>query len=111
MSQGRIHIGGSGPEVWTWRAGRGSVVVRDPDRRSYVVDMSTLTGASWSDIERSHWKQCRGGCHEITPAIVRKYIEDVIKRGKHHKNRIRAHRGGPKDWRPGGVSPGRFITK
>lgn len=110
MSRGRIHIPTrKGLEVWTWRSGRGNVVVRDPDRKSYVVDHSTLTGTPWNLIERSRWKG--GTAHEVTPAVVRKYIGDVIKRGKHQKNRIRAHRGGPKDWRPGGVSPGRFLTE
>jgi hypothetical protein len=39
--------------------------------------MTKITGCSWSDIERSRWKQTRG-C-EVTPAKVKVYIERELK--------------------------------
>lgn len=110
MSQGKIHVSTRpGLELWTWRSGRGSVVIRDPDLRSYVVDHSTISGVPWDQIERSAWKG--GSAHEITPAVVRKYIETVIKRGRHQKKGLHRFRRGPKEWSPRGVDPGRFRTK
>ena len=99
MSRGRIHIRTpKGLEVWTWRSARSGVEIRDPDRKKYFADYPTVSRTRWDDAV-------------ATPAVVRKYIENVIKRGKHQKKRTRADRGGPKDWFPGGVPPGRFLTK
>ena len=63
--------------IWTWKVGGGTtVIIRDPHNFSYKVSVSTLTGVPWSEIERRAWK---GNPQEpITPAKVRKYIQDVI---------------------------------
>jgi len=106
MSQGKIHIKTpKGLEVWTWRHSGFHTVIRDPDRKSYVVDQSILTGVSWANIERSHWKG--GTAHEFGPAVVREYIENVIKK-RRHVTKGPARRHGPKDWTPHAQDPGRF---
>jgi predicted RNA-binding Zn ribbon-like protein len=75
MSQGKIHFGS---EVWTWTAGKGTVAIRDENRKKFAVPMTEITGCSWTEIERSRWKQTRW-C-EVTPAKVRNYIERELRR-------------------------------
>ena len=79
MSQGRIHFGKPGKEeVWTWRASRSTVAIRDPRRKKYAIPMTEITGCSWDQVERSRWKQTRT-C-EATPGKVRNYIERRLRK-------------------------------
>lgn len=56
-------------EEWIWKVGRGNISIRDPDRKHYYVDFSTLTGIE--DTERAAWK----GYLHIKPSHVRNYID------------------------------------
>lgn len=79
MSQGRIHFDrGRTVDIWTWRAHKSKVVIQEPNRKKYVVNMTDVTGCTWPELERSRWKQTRT-C-EVTPAKVRRYIEKNLKR-------------------------------
>ena len=80
MSQGRIHFGKSGREdTWTWRAGRETVVIRDPKRKKFAVPMTKITGCSWEEIGKMRYKGGRSAC-AVTPKKVRKYIERKLRK-------------------------------
>lgn len=64
----KVHIG---TEVWEYRLGKGSAVIFHPNGYKTVVDYSQLTGKSWDDIERGHWKKY----FSVTPRDVAAYIE------------------------------------
>ena len=66
-SERNLHIG---DEVWSWRVGRTHVVIRNPERKSFIVDFSKLTGMSWQDVERGLWKNWL----HITPQMVKDHI-------------------------------------
>lgn len=79
MSQGRIHFGRPGKEeIWTWRATRGTVAIRDPRRKKYAVPMTEITGCSWDQIERARHKLTR--VCEATPRKVKTYIERRLRK-------------------------------
>ena len=60
---GRIHIG---KDVWTWEGYRGSIVIRDPQRKKYRFSENELApdAASYDTV--------------FTPANVRRLIENRI---------------------------------
>ncbi len=66
MSERKIHVGGV---IWTYRIGRGSIVIRDPQRRSTVINFRTLLG-----------REDNNDIDYITPANVRAYIEQLPER-------------------------------
>ena len=77
-------------EVWTWRAGTTFTEIRDPEKKKHIVDHPTMTGCLWEDFRRTRASGPVGGNRrskmkyqhcEVTPAIVRKYIEENL-RGK-----------------------------
>jgi hypothetical protein len=75
MSQGRIHFERPrATEIWTWRVvSSGSVIIKDPKRKKYVIPMTEVTGCTWDQIERAHWKG-NTNC-DVTPRKVKNYIE------------------------------------
>lgn len=65
-----LHING---DVWTWMVGRnGTVVIRDPNRKKYVVGGHTIMGMDPYSFEKRIYKRCNG----ITPSDVKSYIEE-----------------------------------
>ena len=72
--QRKIHIGAS---IWTYSVRKNYVQIRTPDlNQTYKIDFPILTGLSWNEIERSHWKKTNGA--NITPSMIKKCILKIL---------------------------------
>lgn len=59
---------------WRWFYGRGNgITIWSPSGRKHVTNAREVTGRSWSDIERGHWKRTPDGT--VSPSHIRAYIE------------------------------------
>lgn len=58
-----------------WRYGK-SVQIRDKDGKGYRPFLTEVTGWSWNDIERGHWKRY----FSLRPEQVANYIREKILR-------------------------------
>jgi len=67
--------------VWTWEMRRIQILIRNPDgSKTWTVTHSEMTGWSWYELERAHWKRAGNrpvheGGHQITPKVVKDWIE------------------------------------
>ena len=64
----KLHIDN---EVWTWKPSLYTIVVRDPNRKSYIVEVHELFGVSPDEIERAKRKGCG---YKITPSMIKEHI-------------------------------------
>jgi len=64
-------------QEWRWQAGKSGVVISNPERTMrWQIRSDVLLGLTWDEIERAHWK--RSSTANITPAIVKDFIERVM---------------------------------
>ncbi len=62
-----------GQKTYVWKVGKSNVVIRSPEGKSTVVNLSTILGKSWDIIERGQYKGTDDGT--VMPKHVRIYIE------------------------------------
>lgn len=66
----RIHF--SEREAWSYRIGNHGVLIRPPDNtETFRVPLTEITGMSWDELERGHWK---GWWDGVGPQEVKGYI-------------------------------------
>jgi len=63
-------------KLWWWKFIKSKVVAySDETKEKRVIDLSTLTGQSWNDIERGEWKHY----FSVTPKEVEKWLKEEVK--------------------------------
>lgn len=61
--------------IWQYKIGSGEIVIFTPDNERILTNQSVVTGMSWYDLERGHWKKTFKG---VTPEHITKFIEGVF---------------------------------
>lgn len=75
----KLHING---KEWSYRVGKGSIVVRTPDPiQTFVYNLSDVLNLSWDDIERIRWKNPTSERIQVTPSCVKDFIESLLLKG------------------------------
>lgn len=60
-------------KLWWWRFGHEVVAFNDETGEKKVIGLNKLTGLSWPDIERGHWK--KWFC--LTPKDIEKWLKEM----------------------------------
>ena len=59
-------------EVWTYDISAYIIVIRNPQRKRFVIDIAKFLNVNPDVIERSRWKRTGP---VITPSMIKSYIE------------------------------------
>jgi hypothetical protein len=63
-------------KLWWWKYIKSNVVAYlDETKEKRVIDLRTLTGLSWDQIERGHWKKY----FSVTPKDIEKWLKEEVK--------------------------------
>jgi len=74
MSMRTIVVDG---RTWKWGVGKQNIIVRAQDNNeSRHIDFSTLTGLSWTEIERGQWKRW----FKITPKHIAAWLNNSLQK-------------------------------
>ncbi len=69
-----------GDHTWWWAFGGRSAFVWSPNGDKFNPHLTTLTGITWPDLERAHWKG--GGDHySVRPSHIRRWIDKFLDKG------------------------------
>ena len=69
----KVHING---EEWSWKPAKDRVLISNPDGVKWNVRLDILLGISFEAIEKARHKRTNDA--NVTPSIVKDYIEKVI---------------------------------
>ncbi len=55
--------------TWLWKFVKGNVVIKNPQGKKFLTNISTISGISWDMFEK-------GYNYSLTPSIIKNWIEE-----------------------------------